>query len=210
MSALVEDPPAMKKVKSKEPMKLAEAQEQLKKEKSKERAQKQEKDKRWKREKPLDKELALYAARAERRAKRGGARRKNYFQMLDQYQTTVAGGGTTVGGATAIHDREDDDFAIKTTQEMIRFLNDEKLVETKYEFAGGWERFILRLKRKSMKSVINEYRRMEEVIGEDMMNVLCKTTNADGSTEFKYKDIPITKPSPLKPADDPAYELQWM
>ncbi|VDN26581.1 unnamed protein product, partial [Cylicostephanus goldi] len=102
----------------------------------------------------------------------------------DQYQTTVAGGTTTVGGATAIHDREDDDFAIK-------------------------------------------YRRMEEVIGEDMMNVLCKTTNADGSTEFKCtlildlyrewlmvffsdKDIPVTKPAPLKPVDDPAYELQWM
>ncbi|VDM66326.1 unnamed protein product [Strongylus vulgaris] len=210
MSALVDEPPAMKKVRSKEPLKLAQAQEHVKKEKSREKTVKPERDKRWKREKPLDREIALYAARADRGAKKGQARRKNYFQALDQYQTTVAGGGTTIGGATAIHDREDDDFAAKTTQEMIRFLNDEKLVETKYEFAGGWERFLLKMKRNPMKSAIYEYCRMEEAIGQDMMNVLSKTTNVDGSTELKYKDLPSSKPPPLKRVDDPAYELQWM
>ncbi|KHJ75895.1 hypothetical protein OESDEN_24487 [Oesophagostomum dentatum] len=55
-----------------------------------------------------------------------------------------------------------------------------------------------------------QYCRLEDAVGEDMMNVILKTTNLDGSRELKYKDIPTGKPPPLKRADDPAYELQWM
>ncbi|KHJ85076.1 hypothetical protein OESDEN_15203 [Oesophagostomum dentatum] len=144
------------KERSKETLKLSKAQEKIRRERSKEKV-KPEKEKRWKREKPLDKNVALYAARADKGAKKGQARRKNYFQALDQYQTTVAGGGTTtVGGATAINDREDDDFAAKTTEEMLRFLRDEKLIETKYEFAGKWDNFFARFKRNPMKSAIDE------------------------------------------------------
>ncbi|KAK6758153.1 hypothetical protein RB195_015774 [Necator americanus] len=199
-------------------MKLTKAQESLrkskedaKKDKSRERSRSRERaNRRANRERPLDREVALYAARADRGAKKGEARRKNYFQALEQYQTTVVGGATTVGGATAINERVDEDFTIKTTQEMVRFLRDEKLIETKYEFGGKWDIFFQRFKRNPMKAAIDEYCRMEEVVGKNMMNVLSKTTNLDGSKELKYKDIPVGKPPPLKRADDPAYELQWM
>ncbi|KAK5974150.1 hypothetical protein GCK32_009698 [Trichostrongylus colubriformis] len=158
----------------------------------------------------LDRAMALYAARAERGAKKGQARRKNYFQAMDQYQTTIIGGGTTIGGATAINEREDDDFAEKTVQEMKRFLADEKLVETKFEYGGKWDELFRIFKRKPYKSALDEYWRLEDVIGEDMMNVLSKTENIDGTTALKPKDVPTGKPPPMKRGDDPAYELQWM
>ncbi|KAL6744504.1 hypothetical protein Aduo_017431 [Ancylostoma duodenale] len=208
MAAVAVLEPEMKLAKAKESLMAVKSKEDAKKGKSKEKA-KPERPKR-NRERPLDREVALYAARAERGAKKGQARRKNYFQAMEQYQTTVVGGGTTIGGATAINDREDEDFAAKTTQEMIRFLKDEKLIETKYEFASKWDNFFQKFKRKPMKAAIDEYCRMEEIVGEDMMNVLVKTTNLDGSKELNYKDIPAGKPPPPKRGDDPAYELQWM
>nr|CDJ87403.1 unnamed protein product [Haemonchus contortus] len=103
-----------------------------------------------------DNSLRLYAARADRGAKKGQARRKNYFQAMDQYQTTIVGGGTTVGGVTAINEREDEDFSEKTIEEMRRFLADEKLVETKFEFAGKWDELFRMFKRNPQKSALLE------------------------------------------------------
>ncbi|KJH50960.1 hypothetical protein DICVIV_02921 [Dictyocaulus viviparus] len=135
----------------------------------------------------LDNNLALYAARADLGAKKGEARRKNYFQVLDQYQTTVIGGATTIGGATAINDREDEEFAEKTREEMTRFLQDEKLIETRFEFNNMLNPVGTKFKKEKLKAGFEEYRRLEEAIGEDMMNILSKTENLDGTDEFKRK-----------------------
>ncbi|ETN77409.1 hypothetical protein NECAME_11079 [Necator americanus] len=114
-------------------MKLTKAQESLrkskedaKKDKSRERSRSRERaNRRANRERPLDREVALYAARADRGAKKGEARRKNYFQALVRICAQIANRRTT-------------------------------------------------------------------------------------NLPLSDKDIPVGKPPPLKRADDPAYELQWM
>ncbi|VDO73396.1 unnamed protein product [Heligmosomoides polygyrus] len=117
-------------------------------------------------------------------------------------------------------DRIDKSMALyMTVQEMKRFLVDEKLVETKIEFGGKWKFFNI-FRRDPLKSAMDEdtvgkllvfqYWRLEEAIGEDMMNVLSKTENLDGTKGMRAKDFTPGKPPPLKRVDDPAYELPWM
>uniref|UniRef100_A0A1I7WCJ7 Flocculation protein FLO11-like n=1 Tax=Heterorhabditis bacteriophora TaxID=37862 RepID=A0A1I7WCJ7_HETBA len=130
----------------------------------------------------------------------------NYFkkknERSDQYQTTMGIGVTSMAGlATTSSDR--------TTDEMIKILKDEKLVKMRYEVPGKFKIMRSRMKKNVMEDIFKEYSQMEALLGEDFVNILGKTENMDGTSEFKLDVIPITE-IPEQTVDHVDYELPWM